>query len=101
MLGWLRGLEPPTSGITIQRSNQLNYSHRRSADRAAGGALYVAAGALASSDVLRQLGGRLLSPAKLGGIDAMLPHPTGATRQGVVDLSLPLLRLRVLEDRHD
>src|SRR3546814_3911763 len=26
-LGWLRGLEPPTSGITIQDSNQLSYSH--------------------------------------------------------------------------
>lgn len=26
--GWLRGFEPPTSGITIQRSNQLSYSHR-------------------------------------------------------------------------
>ena len=28
-MGWLRGLEPPTSGITIQYSNQLSYSHRR------------------------------------------------------------------------
>lgn len=27
--GWLRGLEPPTTGITIQGSNQLSYSHRR------------------------------------------------------------------------
>src|SRR5690606_27341432 len=26
-VGWLRGLEPPTSGITIQDSNQLSYSH--------------------------------------------------------------------------
>lgn len=26
-LGWLRGLEPPTTGITIQYSNQLSYSH--------------------------------------------------------------------------
>src|SRR5690606_4068551 len=26
-LGWLRGLEPPTTGITIQDSNQLSYSH--------------------------------------------------------------------------
>src|SRR5690606_41927351 len=26
-MGWLRGLEPPTSGITIQDSNQLSYSH--------------------------------------------------------------------------
>ncbi len=25
--GWLRGLEPPTSGSTSQRSNQLSYSH--------------------------------------------------------------------------
>src|SRR5690606_20619295 len=26
-VGWLRGLEPPTTGITIQYSNQLSYSH--------------------------------------------------------------------------
>ena len=26
-MGWLRGLEPPTTGITIQDSNQLSYSH--------------------------------------------------------------------------
>ena len=26
-VGWLRGLEPPTTGITIQDSNQLSYSH--------------------------------------------------------------------------
>ena len=25
--GWLRGFEPPTFGATIQRSNQLSYSH--------------------------------------------------------------------------
>ncbi len=29
-MGWLRGLEPPTTGITIQNSNQLSYSHHRS-----------------------------------------------------------------------
>ena len=26
-VGWLRGFEPPTPGITIQYSNQLSYSH--------------------------------------------------------------------------
>lgn len=26
--GWLTGLEPATSGITIQRSNQLSYNHQ-------------------------------------------------------------------------
>ena len=29
MVGWLRGLEPPTTGITIQYSNQLSYSHHK------------------------------------------------------------------------
>ena len=28
-MGWLRGFEPPTTGITIQYSNQLSYSHHR------------------------------------------------------------------------
>lgn len=27
-MGWLRGFEPPASGTTNQRSNQLSYSHR-------------------------------------------------------------------------
>ena len=26
-VGWLRGFEPPTTGITIRYSNQLSYSH--------------------------------------------------------------------------
>lgn len=28
-MGWLRGLEPPTSWTTTRRSNQLSYSHRK------------------------------------------------------------------------
>ena len=28
ILGWARGLEPPTPGTTIQCSNQLNYAHQ-------------------------------------------------------------------------
>ena len=27
LMGWLTGLEPATTGTTIQGSNQLNYSH--------------------------------------------------------------------------
>jgi hypothetical protein len=26
-MGWVRGFEPPTSGSTIRRSNQLSYTH--------------------------------------------------------------------------
>jgi hypothetical protein len=26
-MGWLRGFEPPASGTTNRRSNQLSYSH--------------------------------------------------------------------------
>jgi hypothetical protein len=28
-MGWLRGLEPPTSWTTTRRSNLLSYSHRK------------------------------------------------------------------------
>ena len=28
-MGWLRGLEPPTAGTTIQSSNQLSHSHHK------------------------------------------------------------------------
>ena len=28
-MGWLRGFEPPASGTTNQRSNQLSYSHHK------------------------------------------------------------------------
>ena len=26
-MGWIKGFEPSTSGTTIQRSNQLSYTH--------------------------------------------------------------------------
>ena len=35
-MGWLRGFEPPTTGITIQYSNQLSYSHHLKRCPAAG-----------------------------------------------------------------
>ena len=28
-MGWMRGFEPPTSGSTIRRSNQLTYTHHQ------------------------------------------------------------------------
>src|SRR5207247_9340073 len=28
-MGWMRGFEPPTSGSTIRRSNQLSYTHHQ------------------------------------------------------------------------
>jgi hypothetical protein len=28
-MGWPRGLEPPTTGTTIQDSNRLNYGHHK------------------------------------------------------------------------
>ncbi len=30
-MGWPRGLEPPTLGITIRCSNQLSYGHHKDA----------------------------------------------------------------------
>ncbi len=32
-LGWVRGLEPPTPGTTIQCSNQLSYTHHFTSSR--------------------------------------------------------------------
>ena len=32
-MGWVRGFEPPTSGSTIRRSNQLSYTHHRAATK--------------------------------------------------------------------
>ncbi len=29
-MGWMRGFEPPTSGTTTRRSNQLSYTHQKS-----------------------------------------------------------------------
>lgn len=34
--GWVRGLEPPTFGATVRRSNQLSYTHHVSQRRAGG-----------------------------------------------------------------
>ena len=45
-VGWLRGFEPPTTGITIQYSNQLSYSHQRT---------------LSARDAIRCDGPRILS----------------------------------------
>ena len=32
-MGWVRGFEPPTSGSTIRRSNQLSYTHHLAESR--------------------------------------------------------------------
>ena len=43
-LGWTRGLEPPTLGITIRCSNQLSYAHHPSGLKLSGSPRSVNAG---------------------------------------------------------
>ena len=84
-MGWIKGLEPSTSGTTIQRSNQLSYTHRVATAVAA---FRFAAGLCPpAKTALRYYGAPLSKPTRFAG----LGFEVGRKAENVAELDYNIL----------